>query len=324
MPTYENVRLINQILTLYYIEELKQSEIAERMGLSTTKVNRLLQQAREAGYVEYVIQTPFQHLFDLENRLKAIFGLQEAIVIPAVGDSSSALLNAVGNAGEKFLLEHIRAGDVLAITPGTTVHAVVQSIDNDRSYDVTVVPILGSVQGEIKSDMNYLATFMAEQLGAKSYQLHAPAFMDTAEHCAALRSMPPVKKILDIGRNANVALLGVGTVDPEASRFVQYTDLSAEEMNEIANDCGGVGEISAHVYNIDGEPCSKKYSDRITGLTLDEIRQIPYRIGVAASAAKSLPIYGALRGGYLHALITDEAAARGVLDLFDKEFRNNT
>ena len=57
------------------------------------------------------------------------------------------------------------------------------------------------------------------------------------------------------------------------------------------------------------------------GLTLDEIRQIPYRIGVAASAAKALPIYGALRGGYLHVLITDEAAARGVLKLFDEDFR---
>jgi DNA-binding transcriptional regulator LsrR (DeoR family) len=56
-------------------------------------------------------------------------------------------------------------------------------------------------------------------------------------------------------------------------------------------------------------------------LTLDEIHNIPFRIGVAASAAKALPIYGALRGGHLHALITDEAAACGVLNLFEQEFR---
>jgi len=29
----------------------------------------------------------------------------------------------------------------------------------------------------------------------------------------------------------------------------------------------------------------------------------------------------ALRGGYLHALITDEHAARGVLEIFDQSFR---
>jgi len=306
---------------MYYVEKLTQSEIAERMELSTPKVNRLLQQARELGYVEVVIRTPFQHLFDLENRLKAVFGLHAAIVIPAVGNSSSSLLNAIGTVGAGFLLEHLRDGEVLAITPGTTVQAVVKSIDASRPYKIEIVPILGAIQGNIESDMNYLATHMAERLDAKSYQLHAPAFVDTKEHCETLRSMTPVKEILDIARNANIALLGVGTVDPEASRFVQFTALSAEDMKQIAEGSGGVGEIGAYVYDIEGNPCADEYADRVIGLTLDEIHQIPFRIGVAASAAKALPIYGALRGGYLHALITDETAAQGVLKIFDEEFR---
>jgi len=33
-----------------------------------------------------------------------------------------------------------------------------------------------------------------------------------------------------------------------------------------------------------------------------------------------LPLYGALRGGYLHTLITDEAAALGILRLFERDF----
>jgi DNA-binding transcriptional regulator LsrR (DeoR family) len=133
--------------------------------------------------------------------------------------------------------------------------------------------------------------------------------------------MGPVKEILDIARIASIALLGIGTVDAEASRFVQFTALSAEDLKHIADVCGGVGEISAHVYTIDGQPCGQEYADRVIGLTLAEIRNIPFRIGVAATAAKALPIYGALRGGYLHALITDEAAACKVLDLFDQDFR---
>jgi len=260
---------------MYYVEKLTQSEIAERMELSTPKVNRLLQQARELGYVEVVIRTPFQHLFDLENRLKAVFGLHAAIVIPAVGNSSSSLLNAIGTVGAGFLLEHLRDGEVLAITPGTTVQAVVKSIDASRPYKIEIVPILGAIQGNIESDMNYLATHMAERLDAKSYQLHAPAFVDTKEHCETLRSMTPVKEILDIARNANIALLGVGTVDPEASRFVQFTALSAEDMKQIAEGSGGVGEIGAYVYDIEGNPCADEYADRVIGLTLDEIHQIP-------------------------------------------------
>jgi hypothetical protein len=44
-------------------------------------------------------------------------------------------------------------------------------------------------------------------------------------------------------------------------------------------------------------------------------------LGIAATAAKALPLYGALRGHNLHALITDEAAVEGVIKLFEHDFR---
>jgi len=324
MATYEMIRLINIILNLYYIEELTQTEIAQRLGLSTPKVNRILQQAREQGYVNITIRTPFQQLFDLENRLKAVFGLKEAIVIPTLAESGTSTLNALGSVAANFLVEHLRDGDILAITPGTTVQAVSRALDSTRNYQVEIVPILGASQGQIESDMNYLATNMADRLGGKAYQLHAPAFVETREQCELLSSMGPVKEILDIARRASIALLGVGTLNAESSRFVQFTALSAEDLKLIADVCGGVGEIAAHVFTIDGQPCGLEYADRVIGLTLAEIRTIPFRIGVAATAAKALAIYGALRGGYLHALITDEAAACKVLDLFDQGFRSKS
>jgi DNA-binding transcriptional regulator LsrR (DeoR family) len=323
MATYDTIRLINHILNLYYIERQTQSEIAQRLGLSTAKVNRLLVKGREQGYVKITIRTPFQQLFDLEARLEAVFGIQDAIVIPSLPEGSSSPLNDIGAVAADYLLAHLRDGDILAITPGTTVQAVVQALEVTRPYRVEVVPILGAVQGPIESDMNYLATNMAEKLGGKAYQLHAPAFVETRENCELLSSMEPFKEILDIARRASIALLGVGTVDAETSRFVMYTALSAEDMKRIAEEYGGVGEIAAQIYNLDGQPCGKEYADRVIGLSLAEIHNIPFRIGVAATEAKAPPIYGALRGGYLHALITDEAAARGILKRFDQEFRKS-
>lgn len=321
MPTYETIRLINSVLTLYYVEGLTQTEIGQRLGLSTAKVNRLLVQAREQGYVNITIRTPFQQLFELEDRLKAVFGLKEVIVIPSVAETSSSPLTALGAAAADFLLTHLRDGDVLGIGGGSAINALIQAITPTRSYDVEVVPLMGAVQGEITHDVNYLATHLAERLSAKAYQLHAPAFVDTGEHCETLRSMGPVKEILDIARRASIALVGVGTVDAEVSRFVQFTALSAEDMKHIAEDCGGVGDINAFVYDIEGHACAHEYADRVLGLTLAELKSIPFRIGVAATASKARPLYGALRGGYLHALITDETAACGILNLFEQDFR---
>jgi len=136
-----------------------------------------------------------------------------------------------------------------------------------------------------------------------------------------LQSIEPVKKILNIARQANVALMGVGALDYEVSRYVKFTALSPEDMERIAEDCKGVGEIGAFVFDVAGRPCAQEYADRVVGLSLPELQRIPLFIGVAATSAKSLPLYGALRGGYLDALVTDEAATRGVFKLFEEDFR---
>ena len=263
---------MNTILTLYYVDGLTQTEIAQRLSFSTAKVNRMLLQAREQGYVTITIRTPFQQLFDLEDRLKAVFGLQDVVVIPAVAESGSSPLNSLGAAAAEFLLSHLRDGDVLGIGGGSAVHALYQAISPARSYKVEIVPLIGAVQGEITTDSNYLAAHLAERLGGKAYQLHAPVIVDSREQCETLKSMGPVKDILDIARRANIAIVGVGTVDAEVSRFVQFTALSAQDMKHIASDCGGVGDINAFVFDIEGRACAQEYADRVLGLTLPNLR----------------------------------------------------
>jgi DNA-binding transcriptional regulator LsrR (DeoR family) len=321
MSTYEAVRQINLVLTLYYMEGLTQSEIAQRLGLSTAKVNRLLQQAREQGYVNITIRTPFQHLIDLEARLKAVFGLRDVIVIPAVGESASSLLNMVGTVASTFLLEHLHDGEIIGVGAGTAVQALAQSIEPPRAYQVKVAPVFGAIQGDMTLDVNYLATQLAARLGGTAYQLHAPAFVSNGEQRSQLLEMDPIKEILDVSRQATIALLGVGLVDPVSSRFAKFSGLSLEDMRHISADCGGVGEIAGVLYDIEGKTVAEEYVSRVIGLSRTELMAIPYRIGMAVTAAKAVTLYGALRGGFLHALITDETAARGVLDLFDHSFR---
>jgi DNA-binding transcriptional regulator LsrR (DeoR family) len=315
--------LISRVLNLYYVDELTQAEVGQRLGLSTAKVNRLLQRARQEGMVEITIRTPLRHLYDLENRLKAIFGIQEAVVIPRIAKDVNTYVHTLGRAGASYLLDHLRDGDIIGIGGGTGVYSVVQALESSRAYDVKVAPVLGGVQGRVTTDVNYLVAQLAERLGGQAYRLHAPAFVDTSEHRDMLQSVGPIKEILDITRQASIALLGVGTVEPGESRFVEFTALSAEDMRWIAETCGGVGEIGAYAYDIEGNPCASEYAERVVGLSLQELKRIPFVIGVAGTAAKARPLYGALRGGYLHTLITDEAAAQGVLQLFDRDFRGS-
>ena len=254
------MRQINEVLVLYYTQGMTQAEVGRRLGISTSKVNRMLQKAREMGMVEVTIRTP--HTFDLESRLKAIFGITEAVVIPRIADALNAMVETLGRAGADCLLRYVRDGDVIAISGGTAVYAVAQALEPARSYDVAVVPILGGVQGWAYTDVNYLATQIAQRLGGRAYQFHAPAFVDTPEQRDMLLSLGPVKEVADIARQADVALVGVGTLDSETSRYVKFTALSAEDMQRISEVWGGVGEMGACVFDMEGRPCAVEYAER--------------------------------------------------------------
>lgn len=312
---YENARVIHKVLSEYYFAETTQSQIARQLGISTSKVNRLLQSSRQRGMVQISLHAPFQHLFDFATQLEQTFQLIEAEVVPCSAGENRALLSSLGMVGARYLLEHLQDGDVIAIGAGTTVHALVEAVQPRRAFKVDVVPAAGGVQGRVTTDVNFLADRLAERLGGRSFHLHAPAFAESSKQRQELLKMGPIREILNIARGARIALLGVGTVDPESSRFVQFTALSAEDMKQIAMYHGGIGEVLAFIYDRSGRPCAQPYAERVVGLTVEELQSVPLRIGVAGSCAKAAAILGALRGRYLHTLITDENAAHKVMEL---------
>jgi DNA-binding transcriptional regulator LsrR (DeoR family) len=316
---YQEAHLVERVLQLYYIEELSRAEVARRLGLSKAKVRRLLRQARQQGMVEIIIRVPFRHLLDLESLLKDVFDGPDFVVIPHLPDEPTAFVQTLGHAAARYLLDNLRDGDIIAISGGASVYSVVQAVEAARPYDVKVVPMAGAVQGQAITDVNFLAAQLADRLGGQAYQVYAPAFVDTRGQRQMVVSMGPIKEGLDLARPASIALTGGGTVEATRSSMVAFTALSTGDMEEIANALGGVGELLSQVYNAQGVACAPGYGERVVGLTLEELQQIPPVIGVAATARKALPICGALRGGYLDALITDETAARGVLEIIGED-----
>jgi DNA-binding transcriptional regulator LsrR (DeoR family) len=72
--------------------------------------------------------------------------------------------------------------------------------------------------------------------------------------------------------------------------------------------------VLAIIYDRSGNPCAQPFGERVVGLTVEELQAIPLRIGLAGSSAKAAALLGALRGRYLHTLITDESAAEGIME----------
>jgi DNA-binding transcriptional regulator LsrR (DeoR family) len=313
----DNARLISRILTLYYQEDKSQGEIGNLLGLSTAKVNRLIKYAREMGMVEISINPPFKNLFDLESKLEESSGVNTAIIVPHLADDPNTTLQQVGSAAARYLVDHLRDGDTITMGGGRALSAMVQALNAGHQFDVKVVPATGGVQGRHYTDTNNLAAEAARKLGGRSFQLHAPAYTDTAEERDAFLAQHHIKDILDLSRKAQVAVCGVGALSLDTSSYMQFSGLSNKDLRHIQTDDCGVGEILAQVINSDGEPCAPAYSERVIGLSLDELRTIPLTIGLAATSEKAAPIAAALKGHYFKTIITDEITALEVLKHFD-------
>lgn len=311
---YESARQIHRVLVMHYLEGIKQSEIAKLMNLSTAKVNRLIQQGRKKGMVEINIRSPFQPLIDVEEQLKAFGGITEAMVTPTVSDNPDVVLNTVGEAAANMLLENLKDGDTICITGGKGVSAVVEALNPDRAYDIEVVPATGCVQGKHYTDVNHVATQLAEKLGGRAYQIHAPLFAESVEQKDMLMGMRSVEEILDRARKATIAVVGVGSILSSDSSYYDLHPMAKGDQNEIRRT-GATGELLAHLIDENGKLCNYELNSRLVAIKPADLSNVPLTVGVASGENKIAPICAMMRGNHLNALVVDEATASGVLQI---------
>ena len=76
---------------------------------------------------------------------------------------------------------------------------------------------------------------------------------------------------------------------------------------------GIAGDVCGRTLNDDGEAVRTSVDDHLIGLTLDELRDIPEVIGIAAGAEKSRGVAGVLRSGIVQSVVVDEQLADVVL-----------
>jgi DNA-binding transcriptional regulator LsrR (DeoR family) len=310
---FEAIRQVHTVLTLHFIEEMKQAEIAARLNLSTSKVNRLIRQGRELGMVKIAIESPFQRLVDVERGLTEATGLAKAVVTPTVPGNPDTNLQQVGRAAANELLDSIRDGDVIAITGGKAVSAVVATIAPDRTFAVTVVPLTGGVQGKYYTDVNHLATQLADRLGGSAMLLHAPLFAESREQRDTLMEVGSIREVLDLARSAQVALVGIGSILTPGSSYYDLLPVPDPE-HELLLSGGATGEFLAHLIRDDGTVADFPLNSRLVALSPAEVSRCPNTIGIAAGPEKVHPIRAALAGNLINSLIVDEEAGSSVLE----------
>ena len=306
--------LLLQVARLYYEDDQNQDQIAETLGISRSKISRLLTEARREGIVQITIVDPLSSHTQLEQALAKNFGLNQAIVVAGVMPSEEMRRKRIGQAAARYLETTLVEGDRIGIASGRTLYALATALSGRRRLQVDVIPLIGGL-GRVPAcfQSNELARMVAETLGGAWRVLYVPAVLENRAARQSMFTHDHVQEIMDSWKDLTVAIIGIANpLSPSGTQtlFANFLDQATQKR---LLEQGATGGICVRYIDAQGGQCHE-LSDRVIGIDLDQLRRVPRVIGVAGGLEKVEAILATLRGQYVNALITDEETARALLE----------
>jgi DNA-binding transcriptional regulator LsrR (DeoR family) len=313
MARVDELRLMAKVARMYYVQDLNQQAITEKLQLHQSTISRMLKKARTLNLVRFSIATPPGTFADLEDQLMSRFNLRDAVVVdcPTEGD---AMVRDMGAALAYFLESTLKPGKIAGISSWSrSLFAMVDALHpGDYCANGKVVQILGGV-GNVGSEFHaiHLAQRLAASIGAKPVLLQSPAVVGSAEAQRVLTRDSAVQEAATLFEKLDLALVGIGSMEPSRMLAASGNIFSREERAELQR-LGAVGDICFRYFDNDGHPIKSPLMKRVIGIDLVKLRACNRVVGVAGGVQKVQAILGALRGGLIDVLITDQRTAEAL------------
>ena len=314
----DQMRLVTRVAWLYHVRGLKQSEVADSLGLSQSRVSRLLDAAVGLGIVRTTVRVPPGLQLELERALEETYGLREARVFDVPDpDDDRRLLHDLGLMLAGYLQESPLEGDVIGFTSWSrTLRETVQALNAPAGAHASyVVEMLGDVGPPLaQHEAAEVTQQLARVTGAQPRFLRVPGVVNSPEvRRAILENDSYARETLGLLDRIDEALVGIGTcsIDPPlrpGGNFFTYAQF------EHALELGAVGQVNLRFIDRDGNAISSELDDLVIGVSLDQLRACERTIAVGGGRSKQAAIRGALVGGWVNTLVTDVATAQQLLD----------
>ncbi|NDL62181.1 sugar-binding transcriptional regulator [Acerihabitans arboris] len=311
----QDIELLTEIAVAYYQDEITQEEIAKKFGVSRIKVGRLLKRAKEEGIVEITVRYHPVFSTHLEQQMMERFPISRALIALDYKDAEEQR-RQVAALVSNYLATSLKDGMVVTVGQGRNVAAVADHIGSVPEKNCKFISGIGGTHrpgDAINAD--HVCRRIARKFGGSSETLYAPAYVENRALKEAFMQNGTIKETLDRARKADVALVGIGDMN-EDSYMVQLGWFTRHEIIDASLNQGVIGDIAGYdFFNTQGQHVDTVMSDRVIGLSIDELRKIPCVIAIASENNKSLAILGALRTGAIDIIATSALNIRTLLNL---------
>lgn len=311
----ERIAYLAKIASLYYEQGKTEETIAEELGIPRTDISNILVEAREKGVVSVDVRPPWRTVPELEKQLKVKFNLKAVRVLERENKSVEEVLEGLGILASQYLSDILKPDSAIGISWGSALYQMVRAMRPSSFPNAEVVQLIGAMGAEnITTDGPMLAQLLANRLGSHCRYLHAPLIIEDEVGRNALLQERTIQETLRRAEKVNIALVGIGTTDSELYSLLRAGYVDEKGLEKI-RAAGAVGDICAQHYSASGEWLDIEINRRVIGISLDMLSKINTVIGVAGGSKKTTTILAALRGQYVNVLITDDQAAKEILDL---------
>jgi DNA-binding transcriptional regulator LsrR (DeoR family) len=298
---------------LYFVAGNTQDEIAQKLNVSRPTAQRLVSLALSERLITFRLDHPIAACMEIAAQLTKRFDLLYCDVVPSDPASDSAVLG-IAESAAGFLEQKLGAKDpiIVAIGTGRTLRAAVELMPRMICHHHKLVSLVGHISMEGSASFFDVLARLSELSQAPHYPMPLPVIVRVPEEREQLQRLEPVLRVLDLARQADVTLIGIGRMDEQAQLHADGF-MSAAELDEMRR-LGAIGEVTGWAFDAAGRIVRGGANDRVTSAP----REVPPSrlvVGVAQGIGKILPIRAALRGKIVNGLITNETTARSILEL---------
>lgn len=311
----QDYELLTEIAIAYYCDEITQEEIANKFGFSRIKIGRLLKRAKEEGIVEINVRYHPVFSTQLEKQMKERFSINRALIALDHNDEDEQR-RQVAALVSNYLAITLKDNMVVTVGQGRNVAAVAEYTNNITPKDCRFICGIGGTHrpGDV-INADHISRLLAKKFGGTSESLYAPAYVENAELKTALMQNGTIKETLDRARKADIALVGIGDMN-EDSYMVKLGWFTPQEISHASLNQGVIGDIAGYdFFNAQGKHVNTVMDNRVIGLSVDELKNIPCVIAIAAENTKAMAIMGALRTGAIDIIATSARNIRTILSL---------
>ena len=290
--TLERQKKLAYVAKRYYLEDQKQSDIAQELGVSRPLVSRMLSEARELGIVEITIHEPGAREARLLERLRLSSSIRGGILVEdgANDDATNRLLSQ----GAVELLRRLGVRR-LGVGWGYLIGQLVSWLEENPQPNSTITDICPLVGNASIPARNYQSNenvrLMAQQMGAAPHFLYLPALPDSLEEKQVLCSTEVYRQIHQRWEELDTALVNIGDYpsSPDFASLVRYGSLLQRQR--------ACGRMLIYYFNEDGFVIQSE-QDFAIQIPIDILKRCPNIIGVCSANTSAKALRGALKSGF--------------------------